>query len=498
MKSIFDYYKTANIDNIKKYGQFFTPEYIANFMTEWVTNAAQNILDPAVGNSIFFRRIKNKQIKKYGYDIDKNIIKYFNYGYDIKVENYLLSNINQKFDAIICNPPYNRFQSIDNRDQIRKFFLENYHIKVNGYTNQAILFLIKSINELNDQGRLIYIIPTDFMEAAYGLQIKKILLKHKLIYAIINLDYEVFKNATTTSCILLLQKTENKKIKFLNIKNKEDFKDINKKKGNLIDYSDINPYDKWLNYFKNDSKKYKNLVKVNKYLKITRGIATGCNNFFVLNKSTIEKEKLDKKYFINCISKSVDIKKCIFNDEILANLKQQDKKVYLLNIDKNDLENNNLNKYISKGKKMKINEKYLLKKRNPWYLMEKKQAAPIWITSANRGKIKVIRNLTKTVNLTTFHSVYVNEKYKKLTNILFCYLISDIGQEIIKHNKKTMGGGLEKYQPGDLNNAYMLNLDIISKKDIKNIDNLYKLILESNSFDSSLQKLNKIFEKYLS
>ena len=147
---------------------------------------------------------------------------------------------------------------------------------------------------------------------------------------------------------------------------------------------------------------------------------------------------------------------------------------------------------------MKINEKYLLKKRNPWYLMEKKQAAPIWITSANRGKIKVIRNLTKTVNLTTFHSVYVNEKYKKLTNILFCYLISDIGQEIIKHNKKTMGGGLEKYQPGDLNNAYMLNLDIISKKDIKNIDNLYKLILESNSFDSSLQKLNKIFEKYLS
>ena len=128
MKTIEEYYKKANVNNVKKYGQFFTPEYIAKFMSEWVSKNSNNILDPAVGNSIFFRMLKNNKIQKTGFEIDKDIINFFNYDYNIIIDDYLLYDDNKKYDAIICNPPYNRFQAIDNRKEIKMFFLKNYNI----------------------------------------------------------------------------------------------------------------------------------------------------------------------------------------------------------------------------------------------------------------------------------------------------------------------------------------------------------------------------------
>lgn len=496
MKTIEEYYKKANVNNVKKYGQFFTPEYIAKFMSEWVSKNSNNILDPAVGNSIFFRMLKNNKIQKTGFEIDKDIINFFNYDYNIIIDDYLLYDDNKKYDAIICNPPYNRFQAIDNRKEIKMFFLKNYNIKINGYTNQSILFLIKSINQLNENGKLAYILPTEFMESSYGIQIKKILLENKLIYAVINLDYDVFDNATTTSCIILLSKSNNDKIKFINVDSKADFNKINFNNSKEIKYNNISPKEKWMHYFKDNYYKYNNVVSFKKYAKISRGIATGCNNFFVLNKHEIEKRKLNINYFSKCISKSADIKKVAFKDNDFDELESHQKKVYLLNV--NNLNNDiYLKKYIEDGIANKVNEKYLLKNRKPWYSMEQKKVSPIWITNANRGKIKVIRNLTNTLNLTTFHSCHINEKYSYLTNVIFCYLISNIGQSIIKQNKKTMGGGLEKYQPSDLNEAKVLNFEIINSNDLDNINRIYLNIINGNLNEETLNELDTLFFKYL-
>lgn len=497
MRDTTSYYKIADKKRVKKYGQFFTPDYIAKFMADWVAKDASNILDPAIGNSLFFRQLKNDNIKKVGYDIDKNIVDYFDYNYEIIISDYLLSDVSEKFDAIICNPPYNRFQSIDNRKEIKKKFLNDYNIELNGYTNQAILFLIKSIMELKKNGRIAYIIPTDFLESSYGEQIKELMLKQNILYSIINLEYTVFDNATTTSCILLLQKCKNENVKMINIKNKDEFLTIDLENTSTIRYEDLNPKEKWLKIFRNQ-KDYNNLVKVNKYLRVSRGIATGCNEFFILSENDIKKNKLYKKYFKFCISRSADVKNLIFSNKDIDDLNYQSKRIYLLDINEKDVMNDiNLQNYIAKGEIDKINEKYLLKCRSPWYSMEKKKISPIWITNASRGNIKIVRNITNTHNLTTFHSAFIHEKYKNITNIIFCYLVSNVGQEILQRNKKTMGGGLDKYQPSDLNDACMLDLEIISSEDIKEIETIYDRLKDNQLKEDALKQLDSIFLKYL-
>ena len=91
-------------------------------------------------------------------------------------EDYLDADVG-KFDAIICNPPYMRFQNFYNRHDILPKLEKKLDIKLVGYSNIASVFLVKSLNELNKNGRLAYIMPFEFFNTGYGEEIKKELIE---------------------------------------------------------------------------------------------------------------------------------------------------------------------------------------------------------------------------------------------------------------------------------------------------------------------------------
>ena len=114
--------------------------------------------------------------------------------------------------------------------------------------------------------------------------------------------------------------------------------------------------------------------------------------------------------------------------------------------------------------------------------------------------MKVIRNETQSKNLTTFHGVYLNDNYnnEKTTNILFCYLLTPISQNILKINKREYGGGLDKFEPNDLNNAQILNIDVISAEDSIKILSLYEQLKQDKQcYSTIIENLNAIFSSYL-
>ncbi len=65
--------------------------------------------------------------------------------------------------------------------------------------------------------------------------------------------------------------------------------------------------------------------------------------------------------------------------------------------------------------------------------------------------MKVIRNFTDAINFTCFHGFYPNLFGDRYLNRLFVYLISDLGQKILRTNKRQYGNNLDKFEPSDLN-----------------------------------------------
>jgi len=147
-------------------------------------------------------------------------------------------------------------------------------------------------------------------------------------------------------------------------------------------------------------------VKLSLYGTFTRGIATGANDFFALTKSKIKNWNLDSNNICKCITKSSQIRKAVFTEYDYDILYDSDKPVYCLDV--RDHESQQIRKYIAEGEKLRYNERYLTSVRSPWYKIERRKPAPILFGVFNRGRLKVIRNLTTAINFTCYHSFYPN------------------------------------------------------------------------------------------
>ncbi|MEL4895373.1 HsdM family class I SAM-dependent methyltransferase [Crocosphaera sp. Alani8] len=478
----------------KKYGQFFTPSLVASIMAKWVIeNQPKTILDPAFGLGIFYEEISKLNLENKWhfttYEIDKNILNYLdnfqnNNNLTIFNQDYLASDINY-YDAIICNPPYMRFQKFINRHNILPKIEKQIGKKLVGYSNIASIFLIKALQQLNLNGRLAFILPFEFFNTGYGKEIKKTLLEKYLLKQIIIFanEKDIFPDATTTICILLCENNQTKQdVKITNINSNQEIQNIS----NISDYY----HHKLTNYQLPDNEKWTPIIlslishttipegfcKLSDYGTFKRGIATGANNFFALNKTKIEQLQINDNNISLCITKSNLVKKAIFTDDDLQLLIEQDKTIYCLDIkDNNDTAVIN---YIKLGEEKAYNQRYLTKNRQPWYKLEKREPAPILFGVFNRGRIKVIRNLTTAINFTCYHGFHPNLLGNNLIDKLFIYLISDLGQEIIKMNKRSYGNNLDKFEPGDLNNSYcpsMQQFDLINEQETTQIIKIAKI-----------------------
>ncbi|HOG67084.1 MAG TPA: N-6 DNA methylase [Bacteroidales bacterium] len=516
-----DYSKITSLEHRRKFAQFFTPFQLATLMADWLlgNKNLKTVLEPAFGLGVFSRALisKKSDLSIKGFDIDEKIFaeskEIFNNTsiVELHLKDYMFNDWNNKYDGIICNPPYFKFHDYDNKTILNEI-KNRLKIKLSGFTNLYTLFLLKSIYQLNPNGRLAYIIPSEFLNSDYGKHVKSALTKNNVLRHIVVFDFEenIFDDALTTACILLCSNdNHNQKVKFSTIKEIDDLELIRTYISEYplysIDDSTFNnnklePKVKWRKYYqKQNGIRYKNLIPFSSAAKVVRGIATGANEYFTFSKSKANQYGIDKKYLLPCICKAVDVRDNFFTEDNYHSLIKSDRQTYLLNA--NDSKDENVLKYIDFGEKTGIDKKYLTANRTPWYSLENRPPSPIWVSVFNRSGLKFIRNEANIFNLTTFHCVYPvqNSLFDNINiDVLFAYLLTDIAREIFEDNCREYGNGLQKFEPNDLNKAMMLDLTLLDKKTENKIIELYKkyreTVINKLTDDGFLVEINDIFK----
>lgn len=400
----FSYEAETNRAHRQSFGQFFTPEPVARFMVEWVlANAAEELYDPAFGLGAFYfaARYVNANVKFAGSEIDPTILKAFqNSGYgpslSLSREDYL-RQWGKTRAAIVCNPPYMRFQKFLGRDEVFKEFQDHLSLKLSGYTNIASAFLVKSISELVPGGRLAYIMPLEFLNTGYGKVVKEQMLSCGKIHALIRLDCEkdVFPDVTTTIGIILFEKACPPEVtNFYVVRRLEELQRLGfVEPVNAIVQLQLRPCDRWLKYFEPRTLQITNdkyLVPLSHYGVFRRGIATGANEFFVLRPSQVTSMAIPESEVVECITKSSQIKQPIFTDSDFKHLLSRDAPVLLFNANADP--SSQAASYIRQGEQRGFHMRYLTRVRNPWYRIESRQPAPIWFGVFSRDGYKVVRN----------------------------------------------------------------------------------------------------------
>ncbi len=188
--------------NIVNLGQVFTPFHIVSGMISMMKNKG-NILEPSAGDGAFSKNFPKEKIIAIEYD--KKLAQKNNF-FNIDFFNYSIRN---KFDTVIGNPPYVRYQDI-NKDT--KKLVSTYKI-FDHRSNLYLFFIYKSILHLKENGELIFITPRDFLKSTSSINLNNFIYQNGTITDIIELgDKKVFKNASPNTAIWRFEKNNFKRI----------------------------------------------------------------------------------------------------------------------------------------------------------------------------------------------------------------------------------------------------------------------------------------------
>ncbi len=213
---------------------------------------------------------------------DIKSIKPFNY-----VDEFPLVFAEGGFDIIVGNPPYVRQELI--KDQ--KTYYKDHYESYTGVADLYVYFFETGLNLLKDNGILGFICSNKFTRANYGKKLRKLILKNTILSYDDYTGDRVFKNATVDSSVIVMNKSQPKN-NFILVNN--DFK-MNQ---NMLDEGS------WAFYPTNVldlKKKIGSSGTIIKKLPLTinRGIVTGYNKAFIINKETkndlLNKDKSNEK-----------------------------------------------------------------------------------------------------------------------------------------------------------------------------------------------------------
>ncbi len=178
--------------NVKTLGQVFTPHTVVAEMLQLRRNFGRT-LEPSCGDGAFFNEIMGCV----GIEIDSNYcpdgainIDFFDYP------------LEEKFDTIIGNPPYVRYQDIQEttKSKLSSRLFDNR-------SNLYLFFIEKAIKHLRHGGELIFITPRDFLKATSSILLNRFIYESGTITDLIDLgDKSVFKGFSPNCIIFRFEK----------------------------------------------------------------------------------------------------------------------------------------------------------------------------------------------------------------------------------------------------------------------------------------------------
>ncbi len=501
---------TKILSNQKMRGAYYTPTEIVDFLVDWAIQSKDAIvLEQCFGNGNFLvssckklliqgvsKKVVGRQL--YGSELDKGE---FEKAKD-RVNEFLhlqadLSNLHigdffshfdkhynhLKFDTIVGNPPFIRYQHFDEVQRDKAFkIMEGVGLKPNKLTNSWVPFLLSSSLLLKEGGRLGMVIPAEILQVKYAAELRLFLSNYFGAITLITFDKIVFPDIQQEVTLFLGEKTRREYgINLVSLKDERCLENYAHKMPFKETYKQIDhSSDKWTQYFLTSEeisllrqlKSDKRLTRFGDVAEVDVGIVTGRNEFFLVDKELIKKYRLEK-YTHPLVGRTGQIPGLIFTAKDWANSNNKGLKtnLFTINSDANGEISALVKKYISLGESKNFHEGFKCSIRTPWY-----KVPSIWVSDAFLFRQiydapKLILNSAKTLTTDTIHRVKFKNK-KDARKIASCFhnSLTFAFSEILG---RSYGGGVLELEPNEAENLPIPLFDVEDNL-IMELDELYR------------------------
>lgn len=515
-----------NATEEKLAGRYFTPRNLADYIVEWATNDINitNILEPSCGDGVFLKSLVehnfNLECNIKSIEIDEavsivannttpNSVRFNNFE-DYR-DNQEINNYNtgcyiinddfykvyrdglmvERFQTIVGNPPYIRYQYLDEeqREEQSNILIDN-GMRSNKLINAWVSFVVACIQMLDNNGRIGLVIPAELLQVKYAEDLRRFLMHSLQKTTIVTFQELVFEGVEQEVVLLLGEKHESHNeehqlriVQYRNVEEMIEANDLDEHEFFDVDYNET----KWTKYFlsnrdihlidtiRNDNR----FLRFDQLARIEVGITTGNNNYFCVNQQQVEQYDLEE-VCRPLIARSVNINGIIFTEDDWRENVQRGAKTYLIDFPDIDFEQYSAGQrnYIELGESNGENDGYKCRIRDRWYRIPSVRTSDAFFLRRNYLYPKFMLNSeeVRAVSTDTMHRVTFNNENDNKRILLSYY--NSIALAFTEIEGRSYGGGVLEILPGevgkiilpDLRDRNLINDNIIDEL-IEIVDN---------------------------
>jgi adenine-specific DNA-methyltransferase len=408
-------------------GGFYSPDVLVNLCLERASallgdTEAVRVLEPAAGDGAFVRGLSahrlgrqvshleavellDSEAAKLATALDESELP----GRAIQA-NVLEWNERERhrFDLVLANPPYVRFQFMSSEDRQRSIALsEVLQTARAGVSNLWIPVFLLSLGRLVDGGAFSMILPAEFLTGVSASKVRTWLLANTR-----DLSIDLFEPGSFPAVLQEVLVLSGRKVPVSQASNSVRFYDHD---GGIRTWThDVSLAARtWTSYLLTPeqesafslSSSLTGVVAMGSVARFSVATVTGANNYFCVPSSTVEENQLSA-WALPMLPRTRHARGITFTSDDHAVLSESDTAAWLLSFSADrpsPTQSKSARAYISQGEAEQLNERYKCRVRKPWYRVPVVPVGELLLSKRSNRFPRVVSNHAGVVTTDTIY-----------------------------------------------------------------------------------------------
>lgn len=460
-------------------GGYYTPADLSDFLVRWVQEIEpKRILEPSCGDGVFFealgRHCSNANVVAFELDDDeaeKASKRASSCGLDrsdIRSTDFLgwalgaLESKAERFDAIVGNPPFIRYQYLPSlfQERAESIFLK-LGCKFTKHTNAWVSFILASFELLRPGGRLAMVVPAEIIHVMHAQSLRAYLGEQAKRLVVVDPEELWFEGTLQGAVLLMAEKKKTRKDhaeglgiypvrgrEFVKLAPEKVFKAPTAMNGKTVEgkwtRALLAPSTRELLDELIDAKLAKRFDDI---AQVDVGIVTGANKFFLVEDDTVERFGL-QEWAHPMFGRSEHCPGIVYDDVQHRANASSGKPTNFIWFRDESVESTKLGKeYIRRGELEKLHTRYKCRIRKPWYSVPSVYATEVGMLKRSHDTPRLILNRINAFTTDTAYRIRAKEGTAEQLVYAFLNGLTALSAEL---EGRHYGGGVLELVPSEI------------------------------------------------